>query len=129
MSPRATRRTLFLAALLLAPLPMFGFDAWLPVARYVLLAAVCVGMRVVEGPGGVVWQLTGLFLAHALVYGLLIWLATRFAERALRSLSSRSRGALVVSGVLGVLVWAIATQPYVTPFGPAARGNLLHVLR
>ena len=73
MSPRATRRLLFLALLLLLPLPMLAFDALVPVVRFLLLGAVCLGMRWVEGPGGVVWQLATLFFGHALVYGAALW--------------------------------------------------------
>lgn len=129
MSTRAARRVLLLAAILLAPLPMFTFEGLVPVARYLLLAAICVGMRIAEGPGGVVWPLTGLFLAQAAVYGLLLWALAALVGRALRPLSPRTRGALVVVLVAAATLWAVASEPYVTPFGPAARGNLLLVLR
>ena len=41
MSPRASRRILFPAALLLVPLPKLTFGAFVPGARCLLLGAVC----------------------------------------------------------------------------------------
>ena len=129
MSPRATRRVLFMALLVLVPLPMFTFDALVPVARYLLLGAVCVGMRVAEGPGGVVWQLTALFFAHALVYGALLWAVAWGVARSLDALPSSARAALVASVIAAATLWAVAAAPYRTPFGRAERSNLIEVLR
>jgi hypothetical protein len=129
MSPRAARRVLWLAALLLVPAPMLVFGAWVPVAHYLLLAALCVGMRIAEGPGGVVWELTALLLAHALVYSALLYAGAWASARALGRVSPRARAALVAIAVTGCAVWAIAAQPYVTPFGRTARANLVAVLR
>ncbi len=129
MSPRAARRVLFLALLLLAPLPMLGFDAVAPVARYLLLGAVCLGMRLVEGPGGVVWQLAALFFGHALAYGALLWAGAWLAARALAVLGSAARGAVVAIAVVAATLWALTAEPYLTPFGPAARANLVAVLQ
>ena len=129
MSPRAVRRVLFLALLLLAPLPMLAFDARVPVARYLLLGMVCLGMRVVEGPGGVVWQLTALFFGHALVYGAVLFSGAWLAARALAAIPSAARGGVVVIAVVAATLWALASEPYLTPFGQSARGNLVEVLR
>jgi cytochrome bd-type quinol oxidase subunit 2 len=115
--------------MLVLPLPMLTFEGVVPVARYLLLGAVCIGMRIAEGPGGVVWQLTALFLAHALVYAALLWGAAWISARALGALPSRARGAAVVLVVAACLLWALAAEPYVTPFGLSARTNLLGVLR
>jgi hypothetical protein len=129
MSPHAARRLLWLAALLIVPLPMLVFDAVVPVARYLLLAGLCVGMVIAEGPGGVVWQLAALFVSHALVYAALLYLLAWAIARALARTSARARAAAVAVAVAACLVWAIATQPYVTPFGRAAHANLLGVLQ
>lgn len=130
MSPRATRRTLFLGLLLLAPLPMLGvYEAFVPVARYLLLAGVCLAMRIAEGPGGVVWQVFALFMGHALVYTGLLWVAAWLGARVLAPLSPSLRGAFVVGGLALAIVWTVASTPYVTPFGPSARANLPGVLR
>ncbi|MGH0030525.1 MAG: hypothetical protein ACQGVC_12090 [Myxococcota bacterium] len=130
MSPRAARRTLWLALLLVAPLPMLGgFGAVVPVVRYGLLAGVCVAMRVAEGPGGVVWALFALFAVHALVYAALLWGAAWLAARALARVSPAARSAVVAGIVACGLIWATATTPYVTPFGTSARAGLPEVLR
>jgi hypothetical protein len=128
MSPRAARRVLWLAALVLVPLPMAVFDAVMPVAGYLLLAAVCVGMRIAEGPGGVVWQMTALFASHALVYAGLLHLAARAIAGLLERLPAPARAAVVAIAVTGASAWALLRQPYLTPFGTAARANLLGVL-
>jgi hypothetical protein len=129
MSLHAARRIVWLALLFLVPLPLAIFGAWIPVTRYLLLAGVCIAMRVAEGPGGVVWQLTAVFLGHALVYAGLLWIVAWLAARALRPLPPSLRAGSVAAGVLCALVWALATAPYVTPFGTAAHANLLGVLR
>jgi phosphate/sulfate permease len=129
MSSRATRRVLFLALLVLVPLPMFTFDALVPVARYLLLGAVCVGMRVAEGPGGVVWQLTALFFGHALVYGAVLWAVAWAVTRSLDALPASARAALVACAIAAGMLWAVAAEPYRTPFGRAERSNLIEVLR
>jgi hypothetical protein len=129
MSPRTARRVLWLAALLLVPAPMLVFDACVPVARYLLLAAVCIGVRIADGPGGVVWQVFALFLAHALAYAGLLYLGARLAGRALHPLPAPARAAVVAIAVAGAAAWALAGEPYVTPFGTTARANLLGVLR
>ena len=129
MSPRATRRVLFLALLVLVPLPMFAFDALVPVARYLLLGAVCIGMRFVEGPGGVVWQLAALFFGHALVYGVAFWAVAWAAARALGGLPASLRGSVVASAIIAAALWAVLAEPYRTPFGRSAHANLIEVLR
>jgi hypothetical protein len=129
MSPRSARRVLWLAALVLVPLPMLMFGEQAPVLRYLVLAAVCVGMRIAEGPGGAVWELTALFLSHALVYAALLYAGARLAVRALAPVSAPARAAVVAVVVAGAAAWALLGEPYATPFGTAARANLLGVLR
>jgi hypothetical protein len=128
MSPRAARRVLWLFALALVPLPMAVFDAVMPVVGYLLLAALCVGMRIAEGPGGVVWQMTALFASHAFVYAGALRLAAHAIARLLARLPDPARAALIGVAVAGASAWALFAQPYVTPFGTAARANLIGVL-
>ena len=130
MSPKATRRCLWLLALFVVPLPMLGgFEAFVPVVRYALLAGVCLAMRVLEGPGGVVWSLFAVFAGHAAVYGALLWCAAWLAARASSALPAAVRTGVVLAVVAGALVWASATTPFHTPFGTEARANLPGVLR
>ena len=75
MSLLTARRLLWIGLLLTLPLPMLLLDDGLvPVARFLLLGAVCVAVMLVEDSGGVVGLLALLFLAHAVVYGGLLWL-------------------------------------------------------
>jgi hypothetical protein len=130
MTPRATRRLLWATLLLVVPLPVLvAFGGHVPVVRFVLLAGVCVAMRVAEGPGGVVWQLTALFLAHALVYAVALWGAAWAGARLLAGLPRGPRVALLGVGVGGALLWALLAEPYETPFGSRAHANLIGVLR
>ena len=46
-----------------------------------------------------------------------------------RGLSDRLRGACVAALLLGAVLFTLFTEPYVTPFGRAARANLVEVLR
>jgi hypothetical protein len=125
VTARAARRVLWLAACGLAPLPMLQFGAWMPALVYAWLGGVCIALAWVEGWGGVVGLLIALFLAHALVYALGLWIAAALAARALARVSPRTRAALAWGALAAGLVLALATRPYVTPFGTAARGNLL----
>jgi len=128
LTQRATRLVLWIAALLLVPLPMLQFGAQVPVAQYLLLAGVCVTVGVVEGTGGVLPLLLALFLAHALVYALLLWLGAGLAARLLARLAPHTRTAVVATVVLAGFGVALIGEPYVTPFDRAPRGNLATVL-
>jgi len=125
---RGARRLLWIAALLLVPLPMLQFGAQVPVAQYLLLAGVCAAVAVVESGGGVLALLLALFLSHAIVYGLLLWLVAALAARVLGQFSPRARAIASASVLLAGLAVALFGQPYVTPFDRAPRGNLATVL-
>ena len=130
MSVRAARTWLWLGALLLVPLPMLALDAALvPVVRFLLLGGACVAVLLVEGGGGVTESIAALLLVHTAVYAGLLWAAAWLIARSLARLSGSARRALVL-GILGLaLLLALTTEPYRTPFGHAARGGLLDVLR
>ena len=128
MTLPGTRRWLYAAALLLLPLPMLQFDAFVPVVRYLLLAGVTLGLIVAEGGGEIPYLFLGLIFGHALVYGLLLWVATRFLATRLWSYTPRnaSRIVLVASGIACLL--AIVTRPYVTPYSAISLHSNLWVL-
>ncbi|HEX5065521.1 MAG TPA: DUF3604 domain-containing protein, partial [Myxococcota bacterium] len=128
MTQRATRLALWIAALLLVPLPMLQFGAQVPVAQYLLLAGVCAAVAAVESSSGVLLLLLSLFLTHALVYALLLWFAAGLVARLLARLAPRARTAAVATAVLAGLGVALLGEPYVTPFDRAPRGNLATVL-
>lgn len=73
MSPRTARCALWLAALLLVPLPMLQFGARVPSVHHLLLGGVCVVTAWIEGGGGVTGLLIALFFGHAVVYALGLW--------------------------------------------------------
>ena len=124
MTPRAIRLVLWLAALVLVPLPLLRFGAFAPVAHYAVLAGVCVALAIAEGAGGILPTLLVLFLAHVLVYALALWLAAVALSRTLARLPSRARGAVVLGAVAVGGAWALLADPYVTPFDTSARSGL-----
>lgn len=127
---RSTRRVLWIGALLLVPLPMIKFGAWIPVSRYLLLGGVTGGLILAEGPGRIPNAMLIAMLGHALVYAGLLWGVAWALARALHRVAPvRSRNVALALVVAGVLI-ALATEPYVTPFASEApRANLLTVLR
>jgi hypothetical protein len=128
VSPRTARCALWLAALLLVPLPMLQFGARVPVVHHLLLGGVCVVTAWIEGGGGVTGLLIALFFGHAVVYALGLWGLAALAARGLGRLSPRARSLAVWIPVVAGLALALFREPYVTPFDPAPRGNLLAVL-
>jgi hypothetical protein len=120
---------LWVGFLLTAPLPLLGFGALIPVARFLLLAAVTAGLILTEGMGTVPAVLLAIFVVHALVYAGLLWLLALLISRGLDRLSSRSVGPVTVGLVAACLVVAAAFDLYVTPFAAVSpRASLLHVL-
>lgn len=127
---RTTRRVLWIAGLLLVPLPMLKFGALIPVSRYLLLGGVTGGLILAEGPGRIPDFMLLAMLAHAFVYAGLLWcvawLLARVLHRAAPARALRVALALVAAGVLAALL----TEPYVTPFAAHdARASLSTVLR
>ena len=130
MSPRATRRLLWLAALAMLPLPMLQFHELAPVTRYLLLAGVVAGLMWTEGTGTIPWLFFGLLLGHALVYAGLLWLAAWGAARGLYAAAPQRAGALAVVLVAAGLVLTLSFDVYRTPFAAVSpRANLWTVLR
>ena len=130
MIPRSTRSILWLAALVLLPLPMLQVGAMIPVTRYLLLAGVAAGLILTEGAGLIPNAMFALLLGHALVYAGLLWVAAWALAKGLHAAAPRAAGNLALALVAVAVIWAIATEPYFTPFAPdTARANLLRVLR
>lgn len=130
MTPRATRRTLWLAALLLVPLPMLQFGALVPVVRYVLLAGVTLGLIVTEGGGEIPYLFLALMLGHVLVYAVLLWLASWLLARGLWLLSPARAGRTAIALAVVALLVALVTRPYITPYSSVSlHSNLLVVFQ
>lgn len=129
MSTRALRCTLFVSLFVLAPLPMVGIDlAVFPAARYCLLAGVCIAVGLTEGAAGPVGMITALFTANALVYTAVLWGVSWLAARGLARLPRiPTRNALLVVIAIAALS-ALLFDVYITPYGVAARANLVGAL-
>ena len=130
MSPRTTRRILWLGSLILLPLPMIQFGAMIPVTRYLLLAGVSAGLILTEGVGRIPNVFFLLMLGHALIYAGALWVAAWALARGLHAVAPRAAHTVALLLMVGGAVLALATEPYVTPFAPdTPRANLLRVLR
>ena len=97
MGVAAARRWIFLALILLAPLPMapwLGVEALVPPVRYLLRGGVAGAYAIVDGAEGPVGALIFVFLAHAAAYAAAAWLAAWAAGRLLAPLRAGSRRAV-----------------------------------
>ncbi len=130
LSSATVRRLLFLAAILLVPLPLFVMvPALVPVARFFELAVICWITIAIEGTAGVVGLLSIVMLAHALVYATLLWIVTGILVRLFDSYAPRLllpvAAMLLVAGIL----LASISEPYATPFADTARAGFPEVYR
>ena len=108
------RRLLLLGAVLLLPLPYAVLaEGAVPVVRFALLAGVAAAYSTFVNGGGVAWPLTGLLAAHALGYGLLLWIGSRLA---VRFVPSRLCTAVCVGVVAAGFAASLAFDLYHTPF-------------
>lgn len=129
MRGRGWRRLLFLALLLLVPVPMLVFDGWVPTANLYLMSAVCGAVWLAEGAAGPVRTITGLLAAHAAVYTVVFWGVAWTVDRLTARISPPVRRALLLVP-LAIAIAVAAVRPiYVTPFGRTARSTLLGALR
>ena len=131
MSPRAVRRLLWLAALVVVPLPILAFGPGrVPAAHQLELGLLALAFGVLESMEGVTLTLAGLFLGSAVLYAALLWLPAWGLARGLAKLppATRTRFALLVV-MLGV-AFAAVEPIYETPFSSrSARSTLLGVYR
>lgn len=126
LGPVAARRLLFLAAVLLLPVPYWAVEVErAPVVRLLFLA-VMTGIAAIQEPGGVISILAGSLAAQSLLWLLGLALLARLAARWLPE-TRRGIGVAVAVAALG----ALALLPiYHTPFArTGARTNVLGVLR
>ena len=68
---------------------MLLFGAFVPVARYLLLAGVTVGLIVAEGGGEIPYLFLALMLGHVLVYACVLWLLAWGLARGLWAVAPR----------------------------------------
>ena len=105
---------LWLAALLLAPLPIVILaEGSIPVVRMLMLSSVAgYYTRFIDG-SGVAWPMTIILALHVVVYTLALAVAS-WAVAAL--LPAHSRGRVVGVAIAAGLLLAISTDLYRTPF-------------
>ncbi len=126
------RLLIFLALVLVWPVPMIGLDGSLvPLARFVQLAASLTVLISIEGAGGMVGVLLLLLWGHALIYGVLLFAVSWLISRVVVSLAPRRIAfALVFAAIVGLLVWGSLGHPYDTIFHHSdAHASLLNIYR
>lgn len=129
MSVRSARRLLFLLLALTLPAPMLGpFGGLVPPVRYLILASAAGAVAWAEGAAGPVPWIVLFFAAHAGVYLTGVWLLAWGAARPLAALAPATRRSVVLGACGALLLLALCLDLYRTPFGRAARANLLGVL-
>lgn len=117
MNRRGAHWTLFLAALLLVPVRLFGIGtAFVPVARILELATVASILLAVEGATDISLILVAVFLVQAAVYIVLFWFLARVLTALLGRLAGARRNTAVWAIVLAALTWVSVVRVYETPF-------------
>jgi hypothetical protein len=126
LGPLAARRVLWVAALLLIPVPYWAIEVErAPVARLVLLAAVT-GAAMLAEPGGVGSIVGGALVAQAILW-LLVWaVVARLVERRLRATWRTPAVALIVAALLVIALLPVYRMPFART-GP--RANVLGIFR
>lgn len=122
-APRTPRRILWIASLFLVPVPLWIFAmALVPTARLVELAIIVLITIAVEGPGGVGPLILALFLGHAALYAILLWMATWLLCMIVDKIYRPALGPLCALLILGAVLWSLSLPVYTTPF----HANLPH---
>jgi len=127
MTPRAIRNLLWLGLVAMAPVPlMLGVaSGFMPVARVLMFAGVCLAVMIVEGMQGAVDLLALILIAQALVYGALWFVVASVAGRVLALLPRRVAMAGVVLALAAGVVLTSSISWYQTPFrGAGTQANL-----
>jgi len=129
MKHRTLRRLWFLGLWLLLPWPLSIIgDAFVPSARYALLAAAAASFALVEGAAGPVASIVALFVGVAAFTTLACWVIAWLMARLLVRLPMAQASAITWASLGTGLFVALFFEPYRTPFGRALTGGLLRVL-
>ncbi|MBW2500598.1 MAG: hypothetical protein JRF61_25225 [Deltaproteobacteria bacterium] len=128
MSPTSSRWLIVALFLFAVPWPMFGpLGAFVPAARYVLLAIAAAAVGLTEGAAGVLPMIIGLLVAQAIGTVLLAIVLGRLVARLLIPLSPRMRAFCVIVLGGGWLLYALTVDVYQTTFGDRDTATLLGV--
>jgi hypothetical protein len=122
---------LWIASLLLLPLPhLLVVTGLVPVARFLMLGAICAYVSLFVGSGGVAGTLAWILFAQAALYALGLALAAGVLAYLTDGVSPRVRAAATVSLVALALVLTLGFEVYHTPFAAeSARANLFGLYR
>lgn len=113
MTTRGARRALWLALVLVAPVPILALgQGAIPVAKYLVLMAAAAAIIVTESARGALPMLMVVFglqaLGYTLIHGGVAWLFTRFTPPAV--------GFVVAAGLVVGGAWAWTSGFYDDPF-------------
>jgi hypothetical protein len=103
---------------MMAPVPLFTgvVSAFMPVARILMLAGLCLLVMLIEGTQGAVPLQFLMFLAQALVFMALWLLVAALAARLLGRVSPRRTAVAVLALLAGGAVLTASVDLYRTPF-------------
>jgi hypothetical protein len=129
VSPRAVRWWLWLAALAVLPVPLFGMgDALVPPLHQLELGALALAFTLAERAQGIGPLVSGLFLGQGLLWSVLLFGAAALLARALARLPAFARTRLTLLLVVLGVTLAAAQPIYRTPYSSrSAESSLLEV--
>jgi hypothetical protein len=129
MSAQRIRRLWFVGFFFLLPWSMVIYSGpWVPAVRFLILGSVAGIVAVAEGAAGPVSGMVFLFLAHAVVTTIFCWVLASIVARLLSRLPERLALRITFACLAAGLAISLLLDPYLTPFGRAARGGLLEIL-
>ena len=115
MSPRSSRRILWLFALLTVPMPFWAFEGGRAPTVWLLELAAFTGALLLSEGGTVTAIAFSLFLGEAILGGALLYLVARIATRLLaRPATGVPRASLIA--IVTALLLLSALDVYRTPF-------------
>jgi hypothetical protein len=127
VTQQTARWTLWLALLVLAPVPFFLVETGsVPVVRLLMLGGVMIAVVVSEGAQGMVGIAAALLLGQAVAYLCCLWLVAHVLSRFLARGSARRTAACTLLVVALGVALVSAFDLYETPFRTRSlHGNLL----
>jgi hypothetical protein len=129
VSPRAVRRLLWVAAILVAPLPILALGPGLvPAAHQIEIGLLALAFGVIESMQGVTLTLAAAFLVPGVLYAALLWVPAWVLARGLATLPPPTRTRFALLLVMLAVAFGLARPVYETPFSSrSARSSLLAV--
>lgn len=118
MTVRNGGRLLWLASLMVLPLPMLGFDgSFVPVGRFAQLAAGLSILGFTEGADGIVGLFIALLWAHTVGFALLLFGGVSILRRLLAHVVDPARLGVLLAGLaVGLVVGGLTFGEYDSQF-------------